>query len=75
MKVITHKPSGGGKTAGESEQIMKRVFFIGSGYECVKFVYVEADTPAQAIRAAENLYKDNGWNFPYNEIEVDKYDF
>lgn len=54
---------------------MKRVFFIGSGYECVKSVYVEADTPAQAIKAAEKLYKDNGWSFHYNEIEVDKYDF
>lgn len=54
---------------------MKKVFFIGSGYECVKSVYVVANTPESAIKAAEQLYKENSWDFRYNEIEVDKYDF
>ncbi len=53
---------------------MKRVHFIGSGYESIKFVTVDAATPAEAIEKALELYKANGWSFKYNEIEVDKYE-
>ena len=54
---------------------MKRVHFIGSGYESVKSVYVEAETNKQAIDKAEQLYKDNGWNFKFNEMEVEPYNY
>ncbi len=50
----------------------KKVHFIGSGYESVKWVIVEAETNMQAISKAIEIYKKNGWNFEYNEIEVDK---
>jgi hypothetical protein len=54
---------------------MKRVFFIGSGYECAFAIYVEATTPMEAMEKAEKLYQDNGWNFEYCELEVDRYEW
>lgn len=54
---------------------MKRVHFIGSGYESIKWVYVDAETAGEAVEKAVQEYEDNGWDFPYNEIEVDKYDY
>jgi hypothetical protein len=55
-----------------SNETHKKVHFIGSGYESVKWVIVEADTAGKAIDKAIELYKSNGWTFHYNEIEVDK---
>ena len=54
---------------------MKRVHFIGSGYESVKSVMVDAETPGKAIDKAVEEYKANGWNFKYNEIEVERYEY
>lgn len=48
----------------------KKVFFIGSGYECVKFVFVEAETNREAFQKAMELYRESGWNFHYNELEI-----
>lgn len=53
---------------------MKRVHFIGSGYESVKFVMVEAETQNEAIDKANEWYKDTKQTFPYNEIECEKYE-
>lgn len=52
---------------------MKRVHFIGSGYESVKFVYVEAESNGEAFRKAEEWYKSTGQTFNYLEMEVDRY--
>lgn len=54
---------------------MKRVHFIGSGYESVASVYVDADTNGAAIDKAVDMYKENGWQFSYLEIEVEKYEY
>ena len=52
---------------------MKRVHFIGSGYESVKFVIVEAETNGEAIRKAKEWYKTTGQTFEYLEMEVDRF--
>lgn len=54
---------------------MKRVHFIGSGYESVKWVYVDAKTAGEAIDKAKALYDQNGWDFQYLEMEVDKVEY
>lgn len=54
---------------------MKRVHFIGSGYESIKFVIVDAETNGDAINKAIEEYKRNNWTFKYNEIEVDRFEF
>ena len=54
---------------------MKRVHFIGSGYESVKWVKVEAETAGEAIEKALQIYEAKGWKFNYNEIEVEKYEY
>lgn len=51
----------------------RRVFFLGHGYECVRFVIVEADTRASALQAAEQWYNSTSQAFSYMELEVDKY--
>ena len=48
----------------------KKVLFIGSGYECVKFVFVEAETNREAFQKAKELYQQNGWSFHYCELEI-----
>lgn len=48
----------------------KKVYFIGGGYEVVWFVFVTAETNLKAIEAAEKMYHDEGWTFPYNDLEV-----
>lgn len=53
-------------------EMYKKVHFIGSGYESIKKVIVEATTNGEAIDKAIALYKENGWNFHYNEIVVDR---
>ena len=52
---------------------MKRVYFIGHGYECVKFIMVEAETNLEALTKAEAWYKTTGQTFDYMELEVDRY--
>lgn len=37
--------------------MLRRVEFIGSGYECVRFVMVDTPTMAEAYEAAENWYR------------------
>lgn len=54
---------------------MKRVHFIGSGFESVKSVYVDAETNGKAIDTAIQMYNENNWNFHYNEIEVEPYEY
>lgn len=58
--------------ANYSNRTYKKVHFIGSGYESVKQVIVEAETAGQAIDRALELYTDNGWSFHYCELEVAK---
>lgn len=58
--------------ANYSNRTHKKVHFIGSGYESVKQVIVEAETARQAIDRALELYADNGWSFHYCEPEVAK---
>lgn len=53
---------------------MKRVHFIGSGYESVKWIYVDARTAGEAVQKAVQAYEDNGWDFQYCEIEADKHE-
>lgn len=50
----------------------KKVWFIGSGYEAVKTIIVEAKTDREAINKARESYNSNKWNFHYCEIEVAK---
>lgn len=50
----------------------KKVYFIGSGYEAVKTIIVEAETNGQAIDKAIESYNANKWDFHYCEIEVAK---
>lgn len=52
---------------------MKRVHFIGSGYESVKFIIVEAETNGEAFRKAEDWYNSTGQTFSYNEMEVEDF--
>ena len=52
--------------------MLRRVDFIGSGYECVRFVMVDTDTMAEAIEAAEKWYKETGQDFHYCELEIPK---
>lgn len=54
----------------EQNEKYKKVYFIGSGYEAVMTVTVEASTAGEAIDKAEELYKAEGWDFHYCEIEV-----
>lgn len=49
---------------------MKRVHFIGSGYESIKFVFVEAETNEEAFRKAKEWYKATGQMFDYLEMEI-----
>ena len=49
---------------------MKRVHFIGSGYESVKFIYVEAETNREAFEKAKEWYKTTGQTFDYLEMEI-----
>ena len=49
---------------------MKRVHFIGSGYESVKFICVEAETNGEAFKKAEEWYKTTGQTFKYLEMEI-----
>lgn len=53
---------------------MKKVYFIGNGYECVKCVYVEAKTNGEAVGRAIDFYEKNGWTFKYCAIQVSDYD-
>lgn len=49
---------------------MKKVHFIGHGYESVKFIMVEADTNKEAFAKAEEWYKTTGQTFEYVEMEI-----
>ena len=51
---------------------MKKVYFIGSGYECIKFIFVEADTDGDALEKALEWYEATGQNFHYMELDVAK---
>lgn len=53
-------------------EMRKRVHFIGSGYESVRFVIVDAETNGEAIRRALEEYERNGWDFHYCELEVER---
>ena len=47
-----------------------RVYFIGHGYESVKFIVVEAETNGEAFRKAEEWYKATGQTFDYVILEI-----
>ena len=49
---------------------MRRVHFIGHGYESVKFIQVEAETNREAFEKAEEWYKASGQTFDYMELEI-----
>lgn len=49
----------------------KRVHFIGSGYESIRFVIVPYETPNdEAFRIAEEWYKSTKQTFNYLEMEI-----
>lgn len=50
----------------------RRVEFIGSGYEVVRFIMVDTPTMAEAYEAAERWYKETGQDFHYCEMEIPK---
>lgn len=47
-----------------------RAEFIGKNYECVKRIDVDAETPGAAIEKAKAVYKENGWDFWFDNIEI-----
>jgi hypothetical protein len=50
---------------------MKRVHFIGHGYESVRFILVEEElTNVEAFAKAEEWYKTTGQTFDYVELEI-----
>ncbi len=49
---------------------MKKIYFLGHGYEVVKFIFVEAETNGEAFDKAEEWYKSTGQTFDYMEMEV-----
>lgn len=50
---------------------MKRVHFIGHGYESIRFILVEEElTSAEAFAKAEEWYKKTGQTFDYVELEI-----
>lgn len=50
---------------------MKRVHFIGHGYESVRFILVEEElTSAEAFAKAEEWYKETNQSFDYVEMEI-----
>lgn len=57
---------------GYTNETHKKVHFIGSGYQSIKWVIVKAETAGEAIREAKKVYDKNGWDFEYCEIEVDR---
>lgn len=52
--------------------MLRKVEFIGSGYEVVRFVMVDTPTMAEAYEAAEKWYKETGQDFHYCEMEIPK---
>lgn len=49
----------------------KRVHFIGSGYESIRFIVVDEQTPnSEAFKIAEEWYKTTGQTFDYMEMEI-----
>ena len=51
---------------------MKKVHFIGNGYESVRFINVEAETNGEAFRKAEEWYKTTNQTFAYIELEIEE---
>lgn len=49
---------------------MKKVYFIGHGYEVVMTVYVEAETNGKAFNKAEEWYKKTEQKFDYMGMEI-----
>lgn len=56
----------------ELNKTHKKVYFIGSGYEVVKQVIVEATDNKSALKEAMKMYHNHKWNFDFCEIEVSK---
>ena len=50
---------------------MKKVHFLGLGYESVKFIVVEAETNGEAFAKAEEWYKTTNQNFTYIAMEIE----
>lgn len=49
----------------------KRVHFISSGYESIRFIIVDAEMPNnEAFKIAEEWYKTTGQTFDYMEMEI-----
>lgn len=49
---------------------MKKVYFIGHGYEVIMTVYVEAKTNGEALTKAEEWYKKTGYPVDYMGMEI-----
>lgn len=49
---------------------MKKVYFIGSGYEVVKMIWVKAQTNGDAFKKAEEWYKTENQTFAYMGLEI-----
>jgi len=49
----------------------KRVHFIGSGYESIKYLIVDGEMPnCEAFEFAEEWYKSTGQTFEYMDMEI-----
>lgn len=47
-----------------------RVDFLGSGYECVRFVHVVAPTPGDALQTAMEWYLSSDQDFDFIGLEI-----
>ena len=52
--------------------MLRKVEFIGSGYEVVGSVMVDTPTMAEAYEVAEKWYRETGQDFHYCEMEIPK---
>ena len=60
----------------QTRKMTKRVHFIGSGYESIKFITVDAEIPnSEAFTMAEEWYKTTGQTFNYLEMEIGDYTY
>lgn len=53
-----------------SVSMVRKVEFIGSGYEVVGWVFVDTEYAHLAFDAAEKWYEETGQSFPYCDIEI-----
>lgn len=70
MKVITHKPTGGGKTAGESEQVMRSTTVNGIKFEVWSDFVARATFARNTETGEEKPISNSG--YIHNDLTVRK---